>query len=158
MATARPHCPFCDLIRGAAEVSVCFEDARALAFLDIQPVNAGHVLIVPRQHFETLEDVPHELAMHLFDVAMRLTPVIRRIAGAADMNIVVNSGANAGQNVFHYHVHLIPRTADDGFDIPLPFPGSHMPDRTKLDATAARIIAALRDPMRPAVIAGPRVA
>jgi len=158
MATARPHCPFCDLIRGAAEVSVCFEDARALAFLDIQPVNAGHVLIVPRQHFETLEDVPPDLAMHLFDVAMRLTPIIRRVAGAADMNIVVNSGANAGQNVFHYHVHLIPRTADDGFDIPLPFPGSSMPDRTKLDATAARIIAAMRDPMRPAVVAGPRVA
>jgi histidine triad (HIT) family protein len=158
MSTERTDCAFCDLIRGAAEVSVCFEDSRALAFMDIQPVNAGHVLIVPRQHFETLEDVPHDLAMHLFGVAMRLTPIIRRIAGAADMNIVVNSGAAAGQNVFHYHVHLIPRTPNDGFDIPLPFPGSQMPDRTILDATAARIIAVLRDPMRTPAVGGPRVA
>jgi histidine triad (HIT) family protein len=71
------------------------------------------------------------------------------------MNIVVNSGAEAGQNIFHYHVHLIPRTAGDGFDIPLPFDGSQMPERTMLDATAARIIAALRDPMR---TPAPRVA
>lgn len=142
------QCSFCDLIRGAAEVSICYEDATAIAFMDIQPVNTGHVLVVPRAHFETLHDLPRDLALHLFDVAMRIAPVIRRIAGADDMNIVVNSGAHAGQNVFHYHVHLIPRTAGDGFDIPLPFDGSSMPDRTLLDATAARIIAALRDPMR----------
>lgn len=142
------QCSFCDLIRGAAEVSICYEDAKAIAFMDIQPVNPGHVLVVPRAHFETLHDLPHDLAMHLFDVAMRIAPVIRRVAGADDMNIVVNSGAHAGQNIFHYHVHLIPRTAGDGFDIPLPFDGSSMPDRTLLDATAARIIATLRDPMR----------
>jgi hypothetical protein len=64
------------------------------------------------------------------------------------MNIVVNSGAAAGQDEPHYHVHIIPRRAGDGFDIPLPFNGSSMPDRTVLDAYAARIIAALRDPMR----------
>ncbi|MGH7713774.1 MAG: hypothetical protein ACREOG_20995, partial [Gemmatimonadaceae bacterium] len=57
----------------------------------------------------------------------------------------------AGQNVFHYHVHLIPRRADDNFDIALPFEGSTMPDRTFLDAIAARIIAGLRDPARHAV-------
>jgi histidine triad (HIT) family protein len=64
------------------------------------------------------------------------------------MNIVVSSGKTAGQDVFHYHVHLIPRRAGDGFDIPLPFDGSEMPDRTLLDAMAVRIIAALRDPVR----------
>jgi histidine triad (HIT) family protein len=142
------QCSFCDLIRGAAEVSICYEDAKAIAFMDIQPVNPGHVLVVPRAHYETLHDLPHDLAMHLFDVAMRIAPVIRRVGGADDMNIVVNSGAHAGQNIFHYHVHLIPRTAGDGFDIPLPFDGSSMPDRTLLDATAARIITILRDPMR----------
>lgn len=152
------QCSFCDLIRGAAEVSVCFEDARAIAFMDIQPVNTGHVLIVPKAHYETLHDLPHDLVMHLFDVTMRIAPIIRRVAGADDMNIVVNSGAHAGQNVFHYHVHLIPRTAGDGFDIPLPFDGSSMPDRTLLDATAARIIAALRDPMRTPGVSGSRVA
>ncbi len=148
MVKPRAECIFCDLIRGAAEVSVCYEDAAAIAFMDVQPVNAGHVLVVPREHFETLHDLPHALAMHLFEVAMRIAPVIRRVAGAEDMNIVVNSGAHAGQNVFHYHVHLIPRSAGDGFDIPLPFNGSTMPHRTLLDAIAAQISAALNDPMR----------
>ena len=148
MATAREHCTFCDIIRGAAEVSVCYEDATSIAFLDIQPVHAGHTLIVPRAHYESLIDLPHDVAMHLFEVAMVLEPVIRRVSGAEGMNMVVNSGAAAGQDIFHYHVHLIPRSADDGFDIPLPFPGSSMPDRTQLDATAARMIAALRDPMK----------
>jgi histidine triad (HIT) family protein len=67
----------------------------------------------------------------------------------------VNSGEAAGQNVFHYHVHLIPRKAGDGFDVPLPFGASAMPDRTLLEAIAARIVAGLRDPARRT---GPRVA
>src|SRR5262249_14630054 len=58
-------------------------------------------------------------------------------------------GEEAGQDEPHFHVHLIPRRTGDGFDIPLPFDGSSMPDRTVLDAYAARIIAALRDPVRP---------
>jgi histidine triad (HIT) family protein len=146
-AAPQQSCPFCDLIRGAAEVSMCFEDAEVVAFMDIQPVNAGHLLVVPRDHFESLEDIPPSLATHLFQVAMQLAPIVKQVAGAAGLNIVVNSGAAAGQDVFHYHVHLIPRRPDDGFDIPLPFAGSAMPDRTVLDMNAARIIAALRDPM-----------
>jgi histidine triad (HIT) family protein len=126
---------------------MCYEDSDVVAFLDIQPVNAGHVLVVPREHFESLEDIPHTLAMHLFEVAMQLAPVVKHVAHADGLNVVVTSGAAAGQDVFHYHVHVIPRTAGDGFDIPLPFGGSQMPDRTVLDANAARIISALRDPV-----------
>ncbi len=140
-------CTFCDIIRGAAEVSMCYEDADVVAFLDIQPVNAGHVLVVPRRHHESLEDIPHALAMHLYEVAMQLAPVVKQVAGSGGLNIVVNSGAAAGQDVFHYHVHVIPRRPDDGFDIPLPFGGSEMPDRTILDMNAARIISAFRDPV-----------
>jgi histidine triad (HIT) family protein len=80
-------------------------------------------------------------------VAMELAPVVKQVAGAAGLNVVVNSGAAAGQDVFHYHVHVIPRRAGDGFDVPLPFSGSEMPDRTILDMNAARIIAAFRDPV-----------
>ena len=148
MSAPDKPCIFCDLINGAGEVSMCYEDSSAIAFMDIQPVNLGHVLVVPREHFESMSDIPPELAMHLFDVALRLSPVVRRLHGADDMNLVVNSGPAAGQNVFHYHVHLIPRKAGDGFDIPLPFPGSAMPDRTLLDAMAVRMIAELRDPVR----------
>jgi histidine triad (HIT) family protein len=148
-AAPQPTCPFCDLIHGAGEASMCFEDGDVVAFMDIQPVNAGHVLVVPREHYESLEDIPHALATHLFDVAMRLAPVVKQVGGADGMNIVVNSGAVAGQDVFHFHVHVIPRCPDDGFGVPLPFAGSAMPDRTVLDANAARIIAALRDPVAP---------
>jgi histidine triad (HIT) family protein len=146
MPTPPAHCSFCDLIRGAAEVSVCYEDGSALAFMDIQPVNPGHVLVVPREHYESLVDLPPELGMHLFEVAMRLGPVVREVSGTEGMNIVVNSGAAAGQDVFHYHIHLIPRRVGDGFDVPLPFPDSEMPDRQHLDAMAARIIAVTCNP------------
>ncbi len=142
-----PSCTFCDIIHGAAEVSMCYEDADIVAFMDIQPVNAGHLLVVPREHYESIEDVPPALAIGMFRVAMELAPIVKRVAGAEGLNLVVNSGAAAGQDVFHYHVHLIPRRLDDGFDIPLPFAGSSMPDRTMLDANASRIIASLRDPV-----------
>jgi histidine triad (HIT) family protein len=148
MGASSRHCIFCEIVHGAGEASICYEDAGAIAFMDIQPVNGGHVLIVPREHYESLNDVPPDVAMHLFDVALQLGPIVRRLSGSDDLNIVVNSGEAAGQNVFHYHVHLIPRRSGDGFDVPLPFDGSEMPDRTLLDAMAARIIAELRDPVR----------
>ncbi|MBK8250530.1 MAG: HIT family protein [Gemmatimonadetes bacterium] len=142
------HCIFCEIVHGAGEASICYEDGDAIALMDIQPVNAGHVLVVPKAHFDSMDDVPEELALHLFSVALRLSPVVRRLAGASAVNVVVSSGREAGQDVFHHHVHLIPRVAGDGFDVPLPFPGSGMPDRTTLDAMAARIMCAMHDPVR----------
>jgi histidine triad (HIT) family protein len=140
-------CTFCDLIHGAGEASICYEDAEAIAFMDIQPVNPGHVLVVSRRHYESFDDVPPETAMHLFKVATKLVPAVQRVGQADGVNVVVNSGRAAGQDEPHFHVHVIPRTPNDGFDIPLPFAGSAMPDRTILDAVAARIMTALRDPM-----------
>ena len=148
MAGPGRSCIFCDIVRGAAEVSVCYEDPEALAFMDIQPVNAGHVLIVPRRHYESLDDIPLAVSMHLFRVAMKLGPVLKRVSGAEGMNVVVSSGGAAGQDVFHYHVHVIPRRQDDGFEVPLPFPGSSLPSREALDVMAARIHAEIHDPLR----------
>jgi histidine triad (HIT) family protein len=148
MTREAAHCTFCDLIHGAAEVSICHEDSDSIAFLDIQPVNNGHVLVVPREHYESLADVPQELGLHLFKITMRLAGAITSVTGCNDLNIVVNSGKEAGQDEPHFHVHIIPRREGDGFDVPLPFAGSSMPDRTVLDAYAVQIISALRDPMR----------
>ena len=147
MSSRARNCTFCDLIHGAGEVSICYEDGESVAFMDIQPVNAGHVLVVPRRHYERFEEVPSELAAHLFDVAAKLAPAVKQVAGADGLNVVVNSGRAAGQDELHFHIHVIPRREGDGFDIPLPFAGSVMPDRTLLDASAARIMTALRDPM-----------
>ena len=145
---AVPHCIFCDIIRGAAEVSVCYEDAHALAFMDIQPVNPGHVLVAPKEHYESLLDLPAETAAQLYGVVARLAPVVSKAAHAEGMNLIVSSGAAAGQDVYHFHVHLIPRKAGDGFEVPLPFPASTVPPRTALDAMAARIIGIMQDPMK----------
>ena len=147
MTPSSGHCTFCDLIRGAGEVSICYEDSVAIAFLDIQPVNPGHVLVVPREHYEVLQDIPKDVGAHLYMVAAKLIPRVQTASGATDMNIVVNSGAAAGQNVMQYHIHLIPRREGDGFDVPLPFPGSQMPNRQQLDGMAARIGSMLRDPL-----------
>lgn len=151
MSNAAAPCIFCDIVHGAAEVSVCYEDGEALAFMDIQPVNAGHALIVPRRHYESFADLPLDVARHLFDVTMKLEPVIRRVTKCDDMNLVVSSGEAAGQDVYHFHIHLIPRREGDGFDVPLPFGGSAMPERERLDAMAAQIISAMRDPARATV-------
>ena len=147
MSKTPSHCPFCDLIGGAAEVSVCYEDDTTLAFMDIQPVNPGHTLVVPKRHYESLRDTPPDVVTHLFAVATRLAQVVGRVTKAEGMNMVVNSGAAAGQDVFHYHVHVIPRRADDGFDIPLPFPGSQMPERERLETIAGLIVSSLRNPV-----------
>jgi histidine triad (HIT) family protein len=147
MNLTNDHCTFCNLIHGAGEVSICYEDRDAIAFMDIQPVNSGHVLVVSRKHYESLQDTPPELAMHLFRVATMIVPAVTKVAKAEGVNVVVNSGSAAGQDEPHYHVHVIPRCENDGFDIPLPFQASEMPDRTKLDAIAVQIMTALRDPM-----------
>lgn len=144
----RSHCVFCDLINGAGEVSICYEDADAVAFMDIQPVNRGHALVVPRQHFESLDDLPAPLGKHLFDVAWRLSETIRDVMKCDGMNLLVSSGSAAGQDVFHYHVHVIPRMHGDGWVLPLPWEDGPAVSRQMLDATAARILTALHDPMR----------
>ena len=108
--------------------------------MDIQPVNNGHVLVVPRAHYESIFEVPAELGQHSSRSRCRWRMPFANVTGCEDINIVVNSGEAAGQDEPHYHVHIIPRREGDGFDIPLPFGGSQMPDRTLLDAYAARIV------------------
>ena len=84
MSPSTGHCIFCDLIRGAAEVSICYEDSIAIAFLDIQPVNPGHVLVVPREHYEVLQDIPKEVGAHLYQVAAKLIPRVQTASGASE--------------------------------------------------------------------------
>ena len=104
MRTADAHCTFCDLIHGAGEASICYEDSDALAFMDIQPVNSGHVLVVPRQHHESLVDTPPELAMHLFKVATQLANVIRKVTA---------NGAVAGPPREVYFTDFVAAGPDD---------------------------------------------
>src|SRR4029078_3620290 len=87
----KKFCTFCNLIHGAAEVSLCHEDSDAIAFMDIQPVNNGHVPVVPREHYESLLEVPEELGIHLFRVTMQLAGAVRRVSGTDDLKILVRT-------------------------------------------------------------------
>ena len=144
--TTAAHCIFCDIVHGAAEVSVCYEDADAIAFMDIQPVNPGHTLVVPRRHVESLRDLPHELARHL-DVATRITSVVEKVSGAEGINLVVSSGA-AGRMSSTSTSTLFRARRATASTCRCRSPARRMPDRSHLDAMAARVISTFRDPAR----------
>ena len=113
-------CLFCKIARGEIPAARVLETDRAIAFLDIQPVNPGHVLLIPRDHHETLSDLPDELAAHAGSLLPRLCRAVKAAAGAEALNVIVNHGRAAGQTIFHVHWHLIPRHADDAVRWPWP--------------------------------------
>jgi len=80
-----------------------------MAFLDKYPVSKGHVLVIPKKHFEGVEDAPDEVLDKAWALASRIARYVRREAGAPGVNIVTNSGREAGQEIFHFHIHVIPR-------------------------------------------------
>ncbi|MDR2896196.1 MAG: HIT domain-containing protein [Propionibacteriaceae bacterium] len=104
-------CLFCKIVAGEIPSSQVFADETAVGFLDIEPLHRGHTLLVPRRHVAdglTDPSVWDELAVGLVSVGQRL----RAALGATGINILSNAGADAGQSVFHFHVHLIPRYPD----------------------------------------------
>ncbi len=113
-------CLFCKILRGSLPAAQVFQDVRVIAFLDIQPVNPGHVLLVPRDHHPTLSDVPDDLAAHAGSLLPRLCRAVRAATGAEALNIVVNHGRTAGQTIDHVHWHVIPRHPGDAVHWPWP--------------------------------------
>ena len=115
-----PHCVFCKIAHGEFPSARVLETDRAVAFLDIHPVNPGHVLLVARHHYPTIADLPEDLAAHLASLLPRLCRAVRAATGADGLNVIVNSGRAAGQTIDHVHWHVIPRTFDDPVDWPWP--------------------------------------
>jgi histidine triad (HIT) family protein len=134
-----PHCIFCRIIGGEEMVSLVHEDELTLAFLDIQPMSRGHTLIVTKEHFETLFDLPEHLAAHCLAVARRIAPGIKHAMKAQAINIFSANGKAGGQDVPHFHLHLIPVKEGEPFALQLPMPDMPIPSRTDLDVTAARV-------------------
>ncbi len=110
-------CIFCRIVRGEVPAHKVYEDDKVVAFLDIYPINPGHTLIVPKQHYERLEDVPEDVLAAMMRAAARLAPAVLRATGAQGYNLVVNVGRAAGQEIMHVHLHLIPRREGDGCKI-----------------------------------------
>ena len=135
-------CPFCAIAAGAAPASLVHEDDTVLAFLDIQPVNPGHVLVVPRTHVPSLAELDGGTAARLVEVALRVQKAIRASGLRCDgINLFVSDGEAAGQDVFHVHLHVVPRFAGDGLRITRDWPDP--PSREQLDGDAAAIRAGL---------------
>lgn len=138
-------CVFCRIIGGEEMVSLVHEDDRTLAFLDTQPMNTGHTLIVTRDHYETLFDMPEDLAAHCLKVARRIAPGIQRAMDAQAINIFSANGKAGGQDVPHFHLHLIPVREGEPFALQLPMPDAPIPSRSALDVTAARVGRAIQE-------------
>ena len=107
-------CIFCRIVAGEIPGEIVAKDPDAVAFLDVQPLADGHVLIVPRAHVARIEDLTPAAAEGLFRTVTRLVGPVRRALGAAGTTIGVNDGEASGQTVPHVHVHIVPRWTDDG--------------------------------------------
>ena len=107
------NCVFCKIVKGEIKSQKVYEDEETLAFLDINPVNKGHVLVIPKDHYENIFDIPKEKLAKVMEVVQKVAIALKKM-GADGVNIVSNNGKAADQHVFHLHVHVIPRYYNDG--------------------------------------------
>ncbi len=142
MASTPPHaCVFCGIIAGELAASRVYDDDHVVAFLDVRPLTPGHLLVVPRVHAANLEALDEDPGARVFTVAHRLARAVRNSAVPSEgVNFFLADGVAAGQEVFHVHLHVIPRTPGDGFRLKA---RPRTPGRDELDATAERVRAGL---------------
>lgn len=139
MSTER-DCSFCAIASGRTEAEIVLSDERTLAFLDHRPLFAGHTLLIPREHHETIEDLPPELVEPLFGNARLLAAAVRRGMGAEGSFVALNN--RVSQSVPHLHVHVVPRVKGDGLR-GFFWPRNPYRDDSELAAAAAAIRAEL---------------
>ncbi len=134
------NCVFCAIIAGASPASIVYQDENCIAFMDIRPVNPGHLLVVPRQHAATLAEIPPETAGHIFQVGQKLDAALRHSGLKCEgVNLLVADGPAAGQEVFHVHLHVLPRFRGDGFGFKINLITLLRPGREKLNENAEKI-------------------
>ncbi|HVN29909.1 MAG TPA: HIT family protein [Candidatus Binataceae bacterium] len=144
MADESANCIFCKIVRGEIPSTRVCETDTALAMMDIQPINPGHVLVIPKSHAAYLADLDPELGGEIFQLGMQIGAGLRSSGVRCDgVNLYLADGKVAGQEVFHVHLHVIPRFEDDGFGLRYgPNYGEH-PAREEL----ARIAGSIKDAM-----------
>jgi histidine triad (HIT) family protein len=129
-------CVFCKIVRKQVSASLVYEDENVLAFLDIRPLNEGHTLVIPKEHYATIFEVPEELVAHLHRIVKRVALAVRDITKADGISIIQQNGKAADQEVFHLHVHVIPRFEGQKL---MRFGQISEADREKLNQIAANI-------------------
>lgn len=106
-------CIFCDIINRKSEAEIIYEDENIISFLDIRPVNYGHTLVVPKKHFDNFLSIAKSELNYLINGLQLISRAVEKSIKADGFNIVVNNGKAAGQTVFHFHFHIIPRITND---------------------------------------------
>lgn len=109
-------CIFCKIINGDIPSSKVFENEHVIAFLDISQVTKGHTLVIPKVHKENVYELTPDMAKNIFEVVPEIARALKQAFNPIGLNTINNNGEAAGQSVFHYHLHLIPRYGEgDGF-------------------------------------------
>ncbi|MBS3064355.1 MAG: HIT family protein [DPANN group archaeon] len=133
------RCVFCSIAKGEVRAKIVYDDAHFSAFLDINPANPGHILVIPKQHYEVLPQIPDELLGAYMKLLKILAAAVFEATQAQGVNIIQNNGVAAGQAVPHVHIHIIPRFENDG--IKLNWDAKKVTEK-QLENLQSRIIAA----------------
>jgi len=138
-------CIFCDIVEGTAEASMIYRDDRCCAFLDIFHASQGHVLVIPLAHAASMGELDGKTGGHLLEVGMDIAAAIRRSDIRCEgINFHLADGRAAGQEIFHVHLHIIPRVAGDGFGFKFARGRAARQAKAELDRTAEAIRSALQ--------------
>lgn len=138
-------CIFCRIASRELPASIVYEDDQTMAFLEIQPINPGHVLVVPKNHAASMEELLEEDAAHMMRVGQIMDKALRKSDLRCEgVNMFLADGRAAGQDVDHIHLHVFPRFKDDGFELNIQSAMRKPPGRDQLDETAGKIKQALR--------------
>jgi histidine triad (HIT) family protein len=133
-------CKFCDIVNGKRDGTFVHRDDLTAVFMDIRPINAGHMLIVPNEHASYLSDLNPETGAQMFRIAQKMTASLRRSALRCEgVNLFLADGEAALQDVFHVHLHVIPRFKGDGFGLTFADTYYARPSRTELESAAEKI-------------------
>jgi histidine triad (HIT) family protein len=130
------NCVFCRIVRNEVPASFVYQDEKVVAFLDIKPAEEGHTLVIPRKHYKNIYEAPDEEITQTFKVAKKIAVALKKAVNAEGITITQQNEKAAHQDVFHLHVHVIPRYT--GHRLPQPH---EIPEvtRKKLTETAEKI-------------------
>jgi len=129
-------CIFCRIVRKQAPASVVYEDEAVIAFLDIRPLNMGHTLVIPKAHYVDIFDTPEAQISHVHKVSKQIAVAVKKATRADGVSIIQQNGKAAGQDIFHLHVHVVPRFEGQKLAA---FNELRVVERTKLDGMAEKI-------------------
>lgn len=135
-------CVFCAILKGDLPANYVYRDDVVVSIMDINPVTPGHLLVLPREHRPDLVDLNDEIAAHMMNVARRAAAALRASdESVKGINLYLADGPDAGQEIAHAHIHVVPRYANDGFGLRVN--RGDPPTREELEASASKVATAL---------------